>query len=285
MKKEIYKVLARILAFAFCLFLASPLIAGNFQVFDGTTGYKTPPQTTLGDLKRLEIAYAWQLWGPKPAGVKNEEWPPMDLSQENERHIRDLAKTWAEKKIDLVCLDIEHWHVSHADESAEKGVDNFKRVIGWIRQEDPSLKIGIFGIIPIRDANRALCDPDSVAYQYWHSKNEKLKAIADQVDVIFPSLYTFLRDPDQWKTFAVATIREARAYGKPVYPFVWPRYFDKSDFLPQVFWALELKTVMECADGIVIWDGVKNSDWDDEADWWKTTQTVLWTENAGAKGK
>ena len=60
---------------------------------------------------------------------------------------------------------------------------------------------------------------DSAAISDWQAENRRLQRLADAVDIIFPSLYTFYDDPAGWVTYAVANIKEARSYGKPVYAF------------------------------------------------------------------
>ena len=41
--------------------------------------------------------------------------------------------------------------------------------------------------------------------------------------MIFPSLYTVYDDQGHWLRFAEANMVEARRYGKPVIPFIWPQ--------------------------------------------------------------
>ncbi|HWL71732.1 MAG TPA: hypothetical protein VNS22_25595, partial [Geminicoccus sp.] len=96
-----------------------------------------------------------------------------------------------------------------------------------------------------------------------------------------PSLYTITENRDQWVTFAKANIAEARKYGKPVIPFVWPQYHDTmlgkgTEYLPIKFWELQLNTIYELSDGIAIWGSVKKGGgwdaWDAKKDWWGFTK-------------
>ena len=69
------------------------------------------------------------------------------------------------------------------------------------------------------------------------------------------------------------------AGGKPVYAFIWPQYDEQNKVLglqliPGKFWALQLQTVAQYADGAVIWGGYKVN-WDEQAPWWQATQQFL----------
>ncbi len=252
--------------------------AAEFKIFDAVIGYKDKPVSIQKGFQKLEIIYDSALWGPKPGSFIGVTWPPSEFSDADEKRIRGLARTWAQNKLDLVCLDIEVWPVRGNDDVVQASIGKFKKVISWIREEAPNLKIGIYGAPPVRDVYRAIQSPDSKAYQDWATENQKLKPLADQVDVIFPSLYTMTKDPETWKSFAMANLQQAAQYGKPVYAFVWPRYHDSMrglawTFLPESYWEMELQTVKGKADGIVIWDWGKGVSWDETNSWWKAVNT------------
>ncbi len=202
-----------------------------------------------------------------------------DISQETEERVKNLAKSWKLKKIDLVCLDVERWPVQGDDQNVQKTIDKFLKIINWIRSEDPSVKIGVFGRPPVFDFFKASQSVDSKNYRQWQAENKRLVPLANSVDVLFPSLYTHTTDPKAWNVFALASLKEASNYRKPVYAFLWPRYEISGDlyriFLPQPYWESELQTIREHADGLVIWDGGKGQPWDDKAAWWQTTLTKL----------
>jgi hypothetical protein len=264
---------AALLMFAFIV----PAIGANFKVLDGITGYKPEP---ISSPDKLEIIYSDSLWGPKPTENAGLPWPPKDLSPADEKRIQDLAKTWVEKKIPLVCLDFEDWPVQGDDATIRESIGKFKKVLDLIREAAPDVKVGIYGTLPVRDVYRAIKDPSSQAYQDWQVENERLKPLAQLVDVIFPSLYTMTTDPQIWKAFALSNLRQAKLYGKPVYAFIWPRYHDSIKllawtFLPKAYWEMELQTVKEQADGAVIWDFGKWKPWDEQAVWWQSTLSIL----------
>ena len=257
---------------------ASSVFAADFKIFDGTRGYKNGPELNNSKIKKLEIAYEVDLFAPKPTPDTGNLNPADGLSKEDEKRIVELAKTWKSKGIDLVCLDIELWPTRGDDTTVNESINKFKKVLVLIHRVAPKLKVGIYGALPIRDVYRAIKDPKSQDHKDWQTENDRLKPLAQMVDVIFPSLYTMTTDPTIWKAFAITNLEQAKLYGKPVYPFIWPRYHDSMKelawtFLPTTFWEMELQTVKGLADGTVIWDYGKWQPWDDQANWWKSVIT------------
>jgi len=158
-------------------------------------------------------------------------------------------------------------------------------VLDWMHEEKPKLRIGYYGVLPIRDywvPNRyTKADAD---YAAWQAGNRALRKLADHTDVIFPSLYTFYDDPKGWEKYAVANMEEARIYHKPVYPFLWPEYHDSNKSLsgkelPPDLWRRELEISRQYADGIVVWGGYKK-DWREDALWWQETKRFMLKQTA-----
>ncbi|MBI1195105.1 MAG: hypothetical protein GC138_04600, partial [Gammaproteobacteria bacterium] len=129
----------------------------------------------------------------------------------------------------------------------------------------------------------AISAPDGHKHAQWQAENQSLEPLVKSVDVVFPSAYTFYRDQAGWKRMAVAQIMAARSYEKPVYVFLWPHYHDSNKFLSgyyigDEYWRMELETVRQYADGVVIWGGWGNGKpqiWDDHAAWWEVTKKFL----------
>jgi hypothetical protein len=98
-----------------------------------------------------------------------------------------------------------------------------------------------------------------------------------------PSLYTFYDSPhdrSDWVRWARMTLTEARRYGKPVYPFLWPQFHESDPKVagkpvPGDYWQMELETVHPLADGIILWGGWSNgrqTPWDEQTEWWQVTK-------------
>ncbi len=263
------------------LFPVSSSAAGaDFKIFDGTAGYQNGPSFINPKIKRLVVAYESSLLSPKQKsinGVSSQD----DLSIKDENRIRALAKTWKIKNIDLVCLDIERWPITGSDEKVLGTVNKFKKVLGWIKDEAPNVKLGIYGFPPTLDFPHSLKDPTSQSYKDWEVENKRMDPVAQMVDVIFPSLYSITTDSEKWKKSSITRLKESAKYGKPVYPYIWPRYHElvkklSHTYVPKTYWEMELQTVKEYADGVIIWDAVKKGQpFDAQIDWWQSVKNIL----------
>jgi hypothetical protein len=181
-------------------------------------------------------------------------------------------------------LDYEQWTIYQAPPSLI--ATNIKKLIGAAeiaRRALPAARFGYFGLLPCFDYWN-LVKNDTGAIREWQRCNANLDPLAERVDVILPSLYTFYNDPHGWDVFAEAQLRAAHRYNKPVYAFLWPEFhvsnrFLKGRNLPATFWRHELEFCRTRADGVVIWGGWQKQ-WDDQAAWWLETKSFLYSLRA-----
>lgn len=259
---------------------AAPLSPGRgepapkpFVVFDATL-YKDKPNLWVYSILPLSIVYEWRFW---PDASSSHPLPAEDV-------VRTLAGEHRGMAHPLV-IDIERWPLKGNPADVQVTVRRFSSVLSWVRHEIPGVRIGLYGTVPLPDYFRAIRDPLSAEYRSWQRDNDRLEAIVSQVDALFPSIYTFYPDRQGWVVYAVAQIREARrkANGKPVYAFLWPQYHESNLLLSHRpldpdYWELQLKTVYDHADGVVIWGGWGDKgpeSWDDAAPWWQATKRFL----------
>jgi hypothetical protein len=116
-------------------------------------------------------------------------------------------------------------------------------------------------------------------WETWRRRNDRLERLAEHVDVIYPSLYTFYENVEGWKRYAKANIDEARQYGKPVIPFIWPQYHNsnrtlRGKLVDGGYWRTQLDLVHRHTDGVVIWGGWQ-AQWDEDAGWWQETKAFI----------
>jgi hypothetical protein len=186
-----------------------------------------------------------------------------------------------------VIINVEHWNIRAKGREQRDNVTKYVQLLDWFKQENPQLKWGYFARPPVRDYMRSILGPEHYKYQRWQRMNDGLKPLAEVVDIIYPSLYTHNNDPVSWREYAKQNIAESRrlAGGKPVIAFLWPQ-FKKSDqtysqeYIPADFWRVQLETVYEHADGVVIWGGWDDkrrgkADWSEDLAWWQVLKRFI----------
>ena len=245
----------------------------SFVVFDGTL-YKDKPSLDAYRIRPITLLYESRLFvaNQSPAAM-----PPETIVRTLSSELRDSPEP--------VVLDIERWPLKGEGPAVQSTVDKFVSVLSWVKDEAPGVPFGVYGTVPIPDYWRAIRDPASEEFRSWQRDNDRLERISDRVDALFPSIYTFYPDRQNWVTYAIAQIAEAKrkAKGKPVYAFLWPQYHESNRLLglhplDQDYWELQLNTVYQHADGVVIWGGWGANGpepWNEEAPWWQTTKRFM----------
>lgn len=160
-----------------------------------------------------------------------------------------------------------------------QGIATLDDALIWARQNGYEGPLSFYAMIPERDYWRSISPVNGASYAQWQSENDALKPIVDKVEAIYPSLYTFYPDQDGWVIYAATNMSEGRriAPDKKMYPFLWPYYHDSTNAeLPADYWLMELRTVRDNADGIVLWSGWdfhnnKPMQWDENSAWWQAT--------------
>ena len=247
-----------------------------FLVYDAML-YKNKPDLAAYGLKRDWIVYSTSLW-PKGTSFRNP-----DALNPNQDYARNAAIDSIDKSYnDLVQLDIEDWQTDDrlvSKVQVNRSIMKMRQEIAWFKSEAPQLKIGYYSMLPV---NPYWDEPmDNATLKSWMAADDNLVPLVQDVDALFPSLYTYYKDSAGWVSFARAYIKEAKRIGggKPVYALVWPQYHDKSDYngeyIDYAFWKLQLQTIRDSgADGIIIW-GSSGSQWDQNQGWWNATKDFM----------
>lgn len=216
------------------------------------------------------IVYAGSLW---PRGA--------DLNEPDQTYITEsLQKRYGSDPPERLVIDIEHWPVSImvSPSIRAESIVKYIAVLEAAHHALPETKLGLYSVLPIREYWAPLTGtPDQISA--WNAANRQLAILADHVDFVAPSLYTFYRSRSGWKRYAIANIEAARIYGKPVYPFLWPRYHVSNNFYPETlieqdFFDLQLKLVYELADGVIVWNGPYDR-WKLPMLWFKRTANTI----------
>lgn len=193
----------------------------------------------------------------------------------------------------IISLDLERWKLDRrriGDANVNRNIQRFLQVINWIRDEAPTLKIGIYGAFPIRDPahtnyftalERAPTDPYWAArlpaleaeFNAWKAANDKLAPLVAAVDFIHPSLYMMRANTASWPVFAQYMMDEARriSQGKPVIPYIWSRFHNSVPDvglqpLPIETWQTMLDFVRQEADSVIVWQSIFDT-WTADEPW------------------
>lgn len=245
-----------------------------FVVFDATL-YKNKPALDAYHIRPITLLYEWRLFVANQSPVA---MPPEVI-------VRSLANELRGSR-EPVVIDIERWPLNGDGTAVQSTVAKFLSVLSWVKGEAPDVSFGLYGTVPIPDYWRATSGPMSPQFLAWRTDNDRLAQIVEHVDALYPSIYTYYSDRQAWVAYAKAQIAEARrlAKGKPVYGFLWPLYHNEGNELlgPRPiepdYWDLQLTTIAQHADGVVIWGGWGDKGpepWDEDAPWWQTTKRFL----------
>ncbi len=265
-----------------CVFLLGSAFAQakEFIVYDATQ-YEHKP-----DLRR---------YGIMPMPVLYDQWAYNDRSAKYKKeNLPDRAMLAARVKKEarssgVIVLDFESWPVmgySNMPWVMSRSAEKYVNVLRWVKSDVPKIKVGFFGIVPPSDYLATIAEPSSRRYQQWIRDNNLVKAIANEIDIAFPSVYTYSADRSLWKRSLRAQVSEARRlFGGAVYVFIWPQYFDHAPADPELwlkymdgeFWRFQLDEVRAVADGVVVWGGWdfernRPAKWDPNAAWWQETK-------------
>lgn len=244
--------------------------AQSFLIFDGTL-YRNKPDLSKHGIKPIVIIDRgiWPLGGDKDAA------PDPVLVK--------IVVDKLEHSAAPIVLDFESYPLTGSEETVKSSMSMMTSIIVAFKGAAPHRRFGFYGTLPLRDYWRATAGTGTSKYIQWQAENDKLHTLEQHVDALFPSLYTFYEDEAGWIKYATAQICEARRLSqKPVYVFLWPEYHDSNRKLGGTpvdpkFWEVQLETVSNLADGVVIWGGWDYAksypvEWDENAGWWQKTK-------------
>jgi hypothetical protein len=246
-----------------------------FPVFNALLFTGMPDLTAQG-LSPTRLAYQSDLW---PNGANRSVVPSSAAIQAFLQQTAGMG--------DMLILDIEgtEWPLYGVSSSVElASIAKYQAVGTLVHQMAPAMDVGLYSGVPERDYWRAIAGPTSTSYQQWQAENTGGAPAAQTMNTLYPSLYTFYTDQSGWVQYATANISEARrlAQGRPVIPFLWPQYHDSTSrayqFIDPTYWQLQLNTLYQLADGVVLWGGLNSKGylpWNNTAPWWIATQNFL----------
>lgn len=200
----------------------------------------------------------------------------IDMEKINKR-----IKEANEAGIKAVSTDIESWYWGRKYSNASLK-DSLNKVFDAFRAGIEGANVGNYGV-PIGTLNIAR-NVESMAgktneeiISIWKERNIRLEA-GEVSDVLYPSLYIYSPDVDQWIEDLKTTVEYIRTYypDKKIVGYIWPQYYDWKtnpnymQFITEEKFLQMLEAAYEHIDGVVLWAHGRDTDnktkvnWEDE---------------------
>jgi predicted metallopeptidase len=242
----------------------------KFKVYNSTL-YENAPDMRTYHIDKIQIVYSNAIWID---GLSYDKPITDEILKESVKRISKKLND----DIKIICLDIEHWPLTASKEIVNKSKEKYIDIVRRFKKLMPDKMIGLYGVIPIRNYYDSL-KIGSTGYNKWTKQINDIAEIANEVDIFFPSLYTFNSNKSDWAKYAEANINQAKRFNKPVIPLIWPQYHESNRilglrYLSDDYWKFQLEVVAKHADGVLIWGGwdikrKKRQKWNEDAPWWK----------------
>ena len=188
--------------------------------------------------------------------------------------VRRLSKYFGKPRL---ILDIESWAIRKSqklDAMAAYHAHWYLQVLQWAHEALPGTDIGYFGFPS--SGYHALDYPD----RFMHDYQEEMKLMTpvfEESDSLYPDFYVYYTDIEHLKYTWAAQLYHSKAFGKPVYPFMWhrgPGSIHNYRFLPDQIIREQCKFVRTNADGLVWWS-ISWETWNGES-WYNSARECFY---------
>jgi hypothetical protein len=252
-----------------------------FRVLDGTLFRNKPKGLEHLGFENVSVGYETSF-----------EWPSGKRDMPSRASVEKFMHEVAKRGGTRADMDFEsegYWYgawFARDDASRKNTAEKLITIAKWAKASEPNISLAFYNYTP-QQAPYASTDPKTLPA--WRKVNlQFFQSVADATDRMAPQLYTFNNDEKWWMADAEQVIKLAKEMGKgtkPVTPYVWFRMHggaDKNNWykpVPLDFFKRQLEKIhAEGADGVLIWDGDYQGNWDENADWWRVTKEFLATK-------
>lgn len=202
----------------------------------------------------IPIVYASSLW--KKNGDRSE--PDIDTVRSY------LSETFADAPPEILTLNIEHWPVGEnaSAEEISSSTSKLIEIIDAAKEVLPEVQIGLYSTFPYGHYWNISRGKDG-AVEKFLAHNEMASEIANHIDIIFPSLYSYYNEFEEWRDYANILIDYSQSFGKPVIPFINPKFHPYNKELawkaiPEELFVKQMNFVSTKVEAVQVWDTYKN---------------------------
>lgn len=264
--KFVKSFLSVVAAVALCACMACGCCADpsekEFVIYD-CLFYPGKPDLSADGLQKIKLIYESHLLTD---GLIDMDKINARIQEANEAGIKTIS------------TDIESWYWggkysgAYVKDSLEKVFDAFRNGIPGVILGNYGVPLGTLNIA--RNVEHNLGKSDEEILSLLMSANNRLEA-GEVSDVLYPSLYIYGPDVDQWIEDMKTTVEYAKAHypGKKIVGYIWPQYYDWKtspyymQFIPEDKFLQMLEAAYEYLDGVVLWAHGRDTDNKTKVQW------------------
>lgn len=264
--KFVKSFLSAVAAVALCACMACGCCADasekEFVIYD-CLFYPGKPDLSADGLQKIKLIYESHLLTD---GLIDMDKINARIQEANEAGIKTIS------------TDIESWYWggkysgAYVKDSLEKAFDAFRNGIPGVTLGNYGVPLGTLNIA--RNVEHNLGKSDEEILSLLMSANNRLEA-GEVSDVLYPSLYIYGPDVDQWIEDMKTTVEYAKAHypDKKIVGYIWPQYYDWKtspyymQFIPEDKFLQMLEAAYEYLDGVVLWAHGRDTDNKTKVQW------------------
>jgi hypothetical protein len=244
----------------------TPAPAVTFQVWDATA----PGYLEAHGLIRLKTPSESQFFPSDKRRPPDFEWMAANA-------VPKMAE------FDPLSIDIEcYGKKDNPDDPAPytpEEIEWLRRTVEVFHEGNPGQRVGVYMTPPERYGGCSAYPDDSPTYNErwasWTERNKIMQPLADEADMMFPSLYGLYSKMDQWERFARQNVEQTRmlAGKKPVIGYLMSDWHNNAEATGPIGYddfMRMLEVCYDCCDGVAIWRGSK-TEFNPEDAYWKAT--------------